>query len=214
MNHLTQCDTKPPQIVSVVNNYLQNLESIFINIIKCRKMIKPPALIASERALFHDLFKYTITHAVHKFCNTDKFTFSQAQMISLRSSPIFLYCFPSAYTVRLPIPQRFSMGFAGQFITYTPLCKNHSYVECATLMEALSYWNIPNRPPKGKRWISSTSCNQLHSSGLRGMQYSFGLDNVTHSRPLATVLVGVWNIFSPLAANRAYNRLHHPTRLN
>ena len=108
-----------------------------------------------------------------------------------------------------------SSEFAGHSITCTPFCKTHFHVEFATLMEALSYWNIPNRPPKGKRWISSTSCNQLHSSGLQGMQYSFGLDNQTQPRSFATVLLaGVWKIFSPLSANRANNRLHHPARLN
>ena len=57
--------------------------------------------------------------------------------------------------------------------------------------------------------------NQLHSSVLQVMQYSFGLDNETQPRLLATaLLVGVWKIFSPLSANRVNNTLQHPARLN
>ena len=38
-----------------------------MNLIKRFKMIQPLALIASERALFYDHFKYTNTHDVYKF---------------------------------------------------------------------------------------------------------------------------------------------------
>ena len=158
------------------------------------------------------------------FCNTDTFTFSQVEIIDVRNSPTLLYCFPPAYTVRHKILQRFSMGFrsgkfAGHSITCTPFSKNHSHVEFATWLEALSCWNIQNGPPiaspKGKTADLADLGKQLHSSGLQGMQYSFGLDNETQPTPLVTVLiVGAWKRSSPLSTNRANNRLHHLARLN
>ena len=175
-------------------------------------MIQPPALVASERALFHEHFKYTITHAVHNFFATHTFTFSQAEMIDVRSSPTLLYCFPSAYIVRHKILQRFSLGFrsgefAGHPITCTPFCKNQSHV-FATWMDLQS---LLQKVQGGYL----ADLNQLQSSGLQGTQYSFDLDNQTQPRPLATFLLqGVWKIYSPLSVNRANNRLHHPARLN
>ena len=158
------------------------------------------------------------------FCNTNTFTFSQAEMIDVCSSPTLLYCFPSVYLVRHKIPHRFCMGFrsgvfAGHSITCTPFCKNHSHLslqhEWKHCLAGISKMDFQSLLQKVKGGYLADLGNQLHLSGLQGMQHSFGLDIRTQPIPLATVLlVGVWKIFSPLSANRADNRLHNPARLN
>ena len=123
----------------MLTDYLKNLESIFMNIIKHCKMIQPPALIASERALFHDHFKYTITHAVHKFFATQihsNFPRQRLLISALNQHYYIVYRQHSMHSAT-QIPQRLSMGFrsgefAGHSITCTSFCKNHFHVEFAT----------------------------------------------------------------------------------
>ena len=159
-----------------------------------------------------------------RFCNTDTFTFSQAEIIDVRSSPTLFYCFPSAYTVRHKIPQRFSMGLGSRDFACHSINCTHSaktipmlsfQLEWKHCLAGISKMDLQALLQKVKGGYLAYLGNQLHSSGLQGMQYSFGLDNQTQPRSLATVLlVGVCKIFSPLSANRANNRLHHPVCLN